>query len=56
MDGRFFDTRQLVAYTADGSERFRKTNEKKTDIGDGEDEAEGSRLDRFGSWLEEEKA
>lgn len=51
MDGRFFDTRRVEAYIADGSERFKKTGEKK--LG-GEDEDEGKRLDLFGSWLESE--
>lgn len=55
MDGRWFDERQLEAYIADGSEKFKKSNEKTVDVGEGEEEAEGDRLDKFGSWLEEEK-
>jgi len=57
MDGRWFDERQLTAYIADGSEKFRKSNEKTVDIAEGEEEeeGEGDRLDKFGSWLEEEK-
>jgi len=57
MDGRWFDERQLTAYIADGSEKFRKSNEKIVDVAEGEEEeeGEGDRLDKFGSWLEEEK-
>lgn len=51
MDGRFFDTRIVEAYIADGSEKFKKTGEKKLGVED-EDEDEGRRLDQFGSWLE----
>lgn len=53
MDGRFFDTRIVEAYIADGSEKFKKTGEKKLGVED-EDEDEGKRLDQFGSWLESE--
>jgi len=58
MDGRWFDERQLEAYIANGGEKFRKSNEKTVDVaeGEGDAEAEGDRLDKFGSWLEEEKA
>jgi len=57
MDGRWFDERQLTAYIADGSEKFRKSNEKTVNVAEGEEEeeGEGDRLDKFGSWLEEEK-
>jgi HIV Tat-specific factor 1 len=57
MDGRWFDERQLTAYIADGSEKFRRSNEKTVDVAEGEEEeeGEGDRLDKFGSWLEEEK-
>jgi HIV Tat-specific factor 1 len=55
MDGRWFDERQLEAYLADGSEKFKKSSEKTADVAEGEEEAEGDRLDKFGSWLEEEK-
>lgn len=57
MDGRFFDTRRVEAYIADGSEKFKKTGEKKVGVendDDDEDEEEGKRLDEFGSWLESE--
>lgn len=56
MDGRFFDTRIVEAYIADGSEKFKKTGEKKIGVGndDDEDDDEGKRLDEFGSWLESE--
>jgi HIV Tat-specific factor 1 len=56
MDGRWFDERQLKAYVADGSEKFKKSSEKTVDVAQGEGEAEGDRLDKFGSWLEEEKS
>ena len=58
MDGRFFDTRKVEAYIADGSEKFRKSGERKAGIeadwinGGGDDDEEGKRLDQFGSWLE----
>ena len=57
MGGRWFDERQLEAYIADGSEKFKKSNEKTVDVAEaeGEGEAEGDRLDKFGSWLEEDK-
>lgn len=51
MDGRFFATQKLEAYIADGSEKFKKTSEKKLVDEEGE---EGKRLDEFGKWLEEE--
>lgn len=66
MHGRWFDERQLQAYIADGSEKFKKSNEKKAgDVGDEDGEnsdgadavgAEGDRLDKFGKWLEEENS
>lgn len=57
MDGRFFDTRRVEAYIADGSEKFRKSGERKAGIevegiDGGDDDEEGKRLDEFGSWLE----
>lgn len=59
MDGRFFDTRKVEAYISDGSEKFRKSGERKAGIetegidgGDDDEEEEGKRLDQFGSWLE----
>lgn len=58
MNGRWFDERQLEAYVADGSEKFRKSDEKKVDLGKGDEnneDGEGQRLDKFGEWLEEEE-
>ena len=55
MNGRWFDERQLEAHVADGSEKFKKSNEKKADADEEDGEGEGDRLDKFGSWLEEEK-
>ena len=55
MNGRWFDERQLEAYVADGTEKFKKSNEKKVDADDEGEEGEGDRLDKFGSWLEEEE-
>lgn len=55
MDGRYFAGTRVEAYIADGSEKFKKSSEKKVQIGDeddGKDEEEGKRLDQFGSWLE----
>ena len=49
----------VEAYIADGSEKFRKTNEKRADIEDGDEDAEvdeDKRLNQFGEWLEEEGA
>ena len=57
MDGRFFDQRKLEAHIADGSEKYKKTNEKKAGIdNDDEEDGEGKRLDEFGAWLEEKQA
>ncbi len=67
MNGRWFDERQLEAYIADGSEKFKKSDEKKAHLEDENENknanananegggAEGERLDKFGEWLEEEK-
>ncbi|KAL8929825.1 MAG: hypothetical protein Q9208_000969 [Pyrenodesmia sp. 3 TL-2023] len=57
MDNRFFAGARVEAYIADGSEKFKKSSEKKISLGDDEDEEggeaeEGRRLDQFGSWLE----
>ncbi|KAL8694345.1 MAG: hypothetical protein Q9218_000982 [Villophora microphyllina] len=54
MDGRYFSGTRVEAYIADGSEKFKKTSERKLQLGDGEDEdgEEGKRLDQFGGWLE----
>jgi HIV Tat-specific factor 1 len=54
MDGRFFGGEKVEAYIANGSEKFKKSKEGKVlDTGE-EDEDEGHRLDKFGSWLEED--
>lgn len=58
MSGRFFDKKVVEAYIADGSEKFKRSNEKaKVSLGGDENEEaegeEGRRLDKFGSWLEE---
>ncbi|KAI4248130.1 MAG: hypothetical protein L6R40_001219 [Gallowayella cf. fulva] len=55
MHNRFFAGTRVEAYISDGSERFKKSAEKRVDDdaeGEGEDE-EGRRLDQFGRWLEE---
>ncbi|KAL4950753.1 hypothetical protein BDW69DRAFT_201950 [Aspergillus filifer] len=59
MNGRFFGGTAVEAYISDGSERFRKTNEKRAALEDlaekgfdAEDEDENQRLDEFGTWLE----
>ncbi|PWY83083.1 hypothetical protein BO94DRAFT_519621 [Aspergillus sclerotioniger CBS 115572] len=59
MDGRFFAGTRVDAYIADGSERFKKTNEKRAALEDlaergldASDEEEEQRLDEFGTWLE----
>jgi len=53
MNGRWFDERQLEAYISTGNERFKKSSDKHAGDDD-EDEEEGGRLDKFGSWLEQE--
>ncbi|MCJ1234190.1 hypothetical protein MMC14_002149 [Varicellaria rhodocarpa] len=59
MNGRFFSGTQLIATISTGSERFKKSNEKKLGIesdeveGANKAEEEGKRLDKFGKWLEE---
>ena len=54
MNGRWFDERQLEAHIATGNEKFKKSSEKQATFDSDEDEeAEGGRLDKFGSWLEE---
>ncbi|KAL8722424.1 MAG: hypothetical protein Q9225_001103 [Loekoesia sp. 1 TL-2023] len=54
MDGRFFSGTRVEAYIADGSEKFKKSSEKKLQLEDEGEEGdeEGKRLDQFGSWLE----
>lgn len=60
MDGRFFARTKVEAYIADGNEKFKKSSEKKAGMegeeggADAEADDEGKRLDKFGSWLEEE--
>ena len=52
-----FAGQKVEAYIADGTEKFKKTNEKKaTALSDSEEEGEGEnrRLDEFGRWLETE--
>ena len=53
MDGRHFSGMVVKASIADGSEKFKKTNEKKGGFeGEGGDSGEDKRLDQFGEWLE----
>lgn len=54
MNGRWFDERQLEAFIATGNERFKKSNPKQMEQEEDED-GEGGRLDKFGSWLEGER-
>jgi len=54
MDGRFFSGTRVEACIADGSEKFKKTNEKISV--DDDDAEEDARLDNFGNWLEEDAA
>jgi HIV Tat-specific factor 1 len=56
MNGRWFDERQLEAFIATGNEKFKKSSDKKAAFEDEDDEAaeEGGRLDKFGSWLEQD--
>lgn len=50
MDGRHFAGAKVEAYIYDGQERFKKKKARDTDA------EESSRLDKFGTWLEEEGA
>ncbi|OCK83087.1 splicing factor U2AF-associated protein 2 [Lepidopterella palustris CBS 459.81] len=53
MSGRHFDGRTVVAFISDGSEKFKKTSEKKSGMFNAEDDEEDEkRLDEFGAWLE----
>ena len=52
MDGRFFAGQKVQAYIADGSEKFQKHSKG----GDMTEAEEQERLDKFGSWLEAERA
>ncbi|KAI9804365.1 MAG: hypothetical protein M1833_007172 [Piccolia ochrophora] len=61
MDGRFFAGTQVVAYIADGTEKFKSSSTKKATVISPEDDEEGNaegeekkRLDQFGEWLEAE--
>ncbi|KAI9819873.1 MAG: hypothetical protein M1827_006442 [Pycnora praestabilis] len=60
MDGRFFAGTQVEAYISEGNEKFRKSSEKKLGTeeegegGEGGDDDESKRLDKFGTWLEDE--
>lgn len=57
MNGRHFGGLQVEAYIADGSERFKKSSERKAVVDeDDEEEEENKRLNEFGEWLEKEKA
>ncbi|KAK0366811.1 hypothetical protein LTR02_005743 [Friedmanniomyces endolithicus] len=51
--GRWFDKRQIVARTADGSERFRKSKGKKGGVKEGVEE-EAERLEAFSRSIEED--
>ena len=56
MRGRHFDGRTVEAYIADGTERYKKTSEKKAAYEDSEDDDEDEkRLDKFSEWIEKEK-
>ena len=56
MNGRWFDERQLEAHIATGNEKFHRSSDKKATFDEeDEDEEEGGRLDKFGSWLEQEQ-
>ena len=56
MDGRHFSGMTVKAMIADGSEKFKKTSEKKAALDDSDEESgnEEKRLNQFGEWLEEE--
>ena len=53
MNGRYFSGVQVEAYIDQGSEKFKKSTEKKSVLEDDEDEEENQRLDQFGNWLEQ---
>lgn len=53
MNGRHFSGMTVQAHIADGSEKFKKSSEKKAAVEADDGEEEGKRLDQFGSWLEE---
>ena len=54
LHGRNFSGQAVQAYIADGSERFKKSTERKLVAQDEDDTEEKKRLDEFGSWLEQE--
>ncbi len=55
MDGRFFSRMKVEAYIADGNEKFKKSSSQKVKVDEDDDgDDESKRLDKFGSWLEEE--
>ncbi len=55
MDGRFFSGTKVEAYIADGNEKFKKSSSQKVKVDEDDDgDDESKRLDKFGSWLEEE--
>ena len=56
MSGRHFAGQEVEAYIADGSEKYKKSNDSTNEyyhINNEEDE-ESKRLDDFGQWLEQE--
>ncbi|KAL2006120.1 hypothetical protein VTN00DRAFT_9774 [Thermoascus crustaceus] len=61
MDGRYFAGTRVEAYIADGTERFKKTNEKRAALEDmaergvDAEQDEHRRLEDFGSWLESQR-
>ncbi|KAK5013568.1 hypothetical protein LTR16_001749 [Cryomyces antarcticus] len=52
MDGRAFGGRQVEAWIADGSEKFKKKSTKRSVLDQGDDNEEEERLEKFGEWLE----
>jgi len=56
MNGRHFGGQQVEAVVADGSEKFKKSSEKKAAVEEFEEEGEeeSKRLDEFGEWIEKE--
>ena len=55
MDGRHFGGQQIEAFIADGTERFKKSSERKSALDDDAEEEEKKHLDEFGAWLEKQK-
>lgn len=55
MHGRHFAGQKVVAYIADGSERFRKTPNKQRHGDEEAEKEEERRLEEFSQWLEEGK-